>query len=114
MTEFDSVKVINVGKDFCEFPLGRYESDGGFSGEEFRRSVLIPALQKHLKVVVNLDDVTYGLDSSFLEEAFGGLVRHKIYTCDQLMERLIIISNSVPSYVEEIFEYINNAEPGDI
>jgi hypothetical protein len=63
--------------DFTEFPGGRYREDGEFSGEQFRDDVLIPALADHDRVVVILDG-TAGYPSSFLEEAFGGLIRNGI------------------------------------
>lgn len=65
---------INVGIDFTRFPGGRYREDGAFSGEQFREDVLIPALQDNGMLTVFLDGAE-GYPSSFLEEAFGGLVR---------------------------------------
>ncbi|MCF1450158.1 DUF4325 domain-containing protein [Agrobacterium vitis] len=64
--------------DFSHYPAGRDDDDGPYNGAKFRDAVLIPALRQALKngekVVVFLDDVkSYG--SSFLEEAFGGLLR---------------------------------------
>nr|WP_325265573.1 STAS-like domain-containing protein [uncultured Rhizobium sp.] len=64
--------------EFSQYPAGRDADDGPFNGAKFRDEVLAPALQAALKsrgkVVVFLDDVkSYG--SSFLEEAFGGLLR---------------------------------------
>jgi hypothetical protein len=59
-------------------PGGRYISDGPFSGEWFRNEILGPAvataLESEDKVKVELDG-TAGYGSSFLEEAFGGLIR---------------------------------------
>jgi hypothetical protein len=56
---------------------GRHISDGPFSGEQFRDRFLVPALTRAAKtsdkVVVILDGTRYL--SSFLDEAFGGLVR---------------------------------------
>ena len=69
-----TVKIIHVREDFTEFPGGRYREDGTFSGEEFRNDFLIPALDNFDQVLVQLDG-TAGYPSSFLEEAFGGLVR---------------------------------------
>jgi hypothetical protein len=72
-----ATKTIRIKQDFTEFPGGRYREDGDFSGEQFRDDVLIPALNTHDRVVVFLDG-TAGYPSSFLEEAFGGLVRRGI------------------------------------
>lgn len=65
--------------DFSKFPAGRDEDDGPFNGTKFRREVLVPAITKALAtsgeiVEVCLDGVL-SFGSSFLEEAFGGLVR---------------------------------------
>ncbi len=65
---------IDVGKDFTRYPAGRLEEDGPYSGEGFRNRFLLPALSRGEEVIVFLDS-TAGYGSSFLEEAFGGLVR---------------------------------------
>ncbi|MFH2077416.1 MAG: STAS-like domain-containing protein [Pseudomonadota bacterium] len=70
-----SKTVINIGRAYTRFPLGRKKQHGKGSGEEFRELFLLPALQgESPTVVIELDD-TLGYGSSFLEEAFGGLVR---------------------------------------
>ena len=70
----DNKSTIHLAQDFSRFPGGRYRTDGPHSGEEFREEHLEPALRHHEHVSVVLDDVV-GLPASFLEEAFGGLVR---------------------------------------
>lgn len=68
------MKVLKVA-DFAKFPGPRYKSLGKYSGEEFREAVLIPAIEEQGdSLVVDLDGV-FGYGSSFLEEAFGGIVR---------------------------------------
>lgn len=105
---------INIGSDFSEFPLGRFASEGDFSGEKFRKEVLWPALEKYDRVEISLDDVPFGFDSSFLEEVFGGLIRHKLISKKELLKKIFIISKEAPSYEKEIMEYIKTARPGDI
>lgn len=68
------MNVINVARDFTRFPAGRYKSLGKGSGEEFRDKFLVPALKAGHHTVIELDGTT-GYPPSFLEEAFGGLVR---------------------------------------
>jgi hypothetical protein len=99
-------KEIDVGADFTRFPAGRYKSDGKFSGQRFRDDFLIPALCDHREVRIHLDG-TMGYGSSFLEEAFGGLVREGLDKQD-ILRRLILISSD-RSIVEEIQEYIAKA-----
>ena len=68
------MKTINISRDFSKFPGGRYKSIGKGSGEEFRERFLIPALERGEPLVIDMDG-TEGYPPSFLEEAFGGLVR---------------------------------------
>ena len=98
-------KTINIARDFGRYPAGRYAKDGPFSGEEFRNRFLTPALkQADAKTVVEFDGAR-GLASSFLEEAFGGLVRQG-FSPDAVRSHLILQSKD-PSVLEEIEEYIN-------
>lgn len=96
---------IRIADDFSRVPAGRYRNDGPRSGEAFRRDHLAPALRDADKVVVRLDGVE-GYGSSFLEEAFGGLVRVEGYTGEELRRSLIIeTGDSALKY--EIEGYIN-------
>ncbi|MGX7654692.1 STAS-like domain-containing protein [Shewanella putrefaciens] len=98
---------INVS-DFSKYPGPRFERLGPNSGEEFRVKVLKPAVDNSEEVIVNLDNV-FGYGSSFLEEAFGGLVRSGVPKTKML--RLIenLQSNDDPSLKDEIKEYILDA-----
>lgn len=84
---------IHVGNDFSRTPGGRHISDGPFSGEMFRNRLLVPALanarRSGVPAVVILDG-TRGYLSSFLEEAFGGLVRECGFTHAELAKLLDI------------------------
>lgn len=68
------MKTINVARDFSKFPAGRYKATGKGSGEEFREKFLIPSLVENEHTIIELDGAA-GYPPSFLEEAFGGLVR---------------------------------------
>ncbi|QBR40976.1 DUF4325 domain-containing protein [Kerstersia gyiorum] len=99
--------MIDIAKDFSPFAAGRYRTDGPWSGEKFREEVLLPALkQPNIVVQVKLDG-TLGLGSSFLEEAFGGLVRAG-YRLEELKTRLIVQGRK-PSYVNRTWDYIRDA-----
>ncbi|RYF50341.1 MAG: DUF4325 domain-containing protein [Cytophagaceae bacterium] len=80
--------IINVVKDFSKKPYGRYPlNDGLGCGELFRQNLLAPALRKHDHVHVDLDGYNrYG--RSFLDEAFGGLIREEKFTWADLKQRL--------------------------
>ena len=65
-------KVISLAQDFSRHPGPRFVNQGPHSGERFRR-VLVKALSEYERIVVDLDGTT-GIGSSFLDEAFGGLI----------------------------------------
>ncbi|EGR2303306.1 DUF4325 domain-containing protein [Vibrio parahaemolyticus] len=98
---------IVIAKDFSEYPGPRYKSLGCFSAEEFMDELLLPALDKSNVVTVIFDGVL-GFGSSFLEEAFGGLVR-KGYSIDELASRLNFISEDDKYLIPEIWGYIKDA-----
>jgi hypothetical protein len=100
---------ISVARDFSRFPAGRFRTDGPASGEEFRDRLLVPPLSSGALVTVNLDG-TVGYGSSFLEEAFGGLVRHRGLTAAALRQQLQLQARD-PSLSLEIWSYINGAKP---
>ena len=99
---------IAIAVDFTRFPGGRYRELGKFSGQEFREDRLIPLLETEENVRVLLDG-TEGYGSSFLEEAFGGLVRSG-FTREELEAKLDPVAGepSFETYVDEIWEYIND------
>jgi hypothetical protein len=99
---------ISVAKDFSPTPAGRYRTDGPYSGEIFRDEFLYPALTQNEQVEVDLDDAL-GYGSSFLEEAFGGLVRVKKMSPVDLRKKLKIKSTR-KFYYERVWKYIKDAE----
>lgn len=84
--------MIKIASDFSPYPGGRYRTDGDWTGEAFREEKLLPALQADETVVVDLDGVR-GLPPSFLEEAFGGLLREGFKLAD-LQRRLQFVAKS--------------------
>ena len=104
-------KIISVAKDFSRFPAGRHCVDGPFSGEKFREDKLVPALIQSTKVIIDLDGAL-GYGSSFLEEAFGGLVREKGFRAEDLQTKLELRS-SESSLPKEIWGYIKNARSNE-
>ena len=105
----ETIKLVDIGKDFSRYPAGRYETDGPFSGELFRSGFLVPALDSNEKITIELDN-TAGYGSSFLEEAFGGLVRLG-YSSEQI-KTVINLHSEDASLLDEIDEYILDAEQG--
>jgi hypothetical protein len=109
----DKALYISVAEDFSRTPGPRREIQGKFSGEVFRDTILLPKLRKaienHQKLIVDLD-YTAGYASSFLEEAFGGLVRLGL-TRNELLEHLEIKSDHEPFWIDDILnEFIPNGK----
>jgi hypothetical protein len=103
-----TMKTVSVAKDFTRFPSGRHKSKGATSGEGFREIFLEPELREGQEVEVDLDG-TIGYGSSFLEEAFGGIVRSLGITAEDL-NRLLHIKSEDPALVEEVRGYIFDAQ----
>lgn len=101
---------FKISSQFSEFPAGRYPEDGPFNGERFREEIIIPLLSQHDQVTFDLDG-TEGYGSSFLDEAFGGLVRHHNLTLETLRNRLHFIAEEDDSFIDEIWEYIATQRP---
>src|SRR5574344_651467 len=96
---------INICKDYTDTPGGRYISQGEYSGEEFRNTILKPkyleAIEKKETLEIDLDG-GYGYGSSFLEEAFGGLIRELDHDYEQATKIIKIKSNDEPGLIEDI------------
>lgn len=108
--------LINIANDFSDKPFGRYHkeknghlSDGKWTGDRFRDEILLKAFENNTttKIKIYLDDVKRGFGSSFLEEAFGGLIRSGVPK--KTIEKLLIIESNDQDYIDEIWEYIEEA-----
>jgi hypothetical protein len=104
---------IKISNDFSKAPGPRYEVEGKHSGEEFRKHILYPkvldALRTHEKLTVDLDG-TFGFGTSFLEEAFGGLIRENNLALSDLSALITFVSTEEPDLIEEITAYMKQAE----
>lgn len=98
---------VNVAEDFSRYPSGRYKKNGNTSGEEFREKLLEPPLRNGDTIELFLDG-TIGYGSSFLEEAFGGLVRSLKTNSEDILKKISFVSNDT-LLVKEIEEYILDA-----
>nr|WP_278375066.1 STAS-like domain-containing protein [Brucella anthropi] len=89
--------MIDLARDFSPYPAGRFSADGQYSGEAFREDKLVPALEKLIaggsdeKLVINIDGVR-AFGSSFLEEAFGGLLRLGLFSKEEVLRRIDVQS----------------------
>lgn len=96
-------------KDFSRFPGPRYIRLGKFSGEAFREEKLVPALKKSdSPIQVDLDGVA-GYGSSFLDEAFAGLLRRDDIDKAVVIELVNNLkSDDDPLRIEEIRGYVQD------
>lgn len=102
--------VIDISKEFSKTIGGRYESEGEYSGESFRKKILSPkykeAVKNEEKIKIILDGC-YGYPSSFLEEAFGGLARE--LKDKNIYKNMILVCEDEPSLIDNIKNYILKA-----
>jgi hypothetical protein len=99
--------IINIAKEFSRYPAGRILSDGPHSGERFRNDFLVGNIENNKPFVIEFDGAR-GYGSSFLEEAFGGLIRNGM--SKEKVLKLITFSSSDPTLEIEIKEYIDEAK----
>lgn len=105
---------IKVATDFALSPGPRYINEGLHSGEAFREEILKQkmtlAIENKEKLVVDLDN-TSGYGTSFLEEAFGGLIRHNGFKLADILTHLDIISVEEDYLIDDIKSYLEKAKP---
>lgn len=106
------MKIYKIATEFTDAPGPRYKHEGPKSGQEFREDVLLRFLQGAESVLIDLDGVE-GYGSSFLEEAFGGLVREHRIGRDTILQRLKFKSDEDSAYIDQIQRYISDAIPGE-
>lgn len=108
---------IDVAKQFSPYPSGRFPTDGTFNGQRFREEILLPALKSaqtaaDSKVLVDIDGVR-SFGSSFLEEAFAGLIRNGAFSREELKSLLEIVCTKphLAFFKDSIVSYIDDAVP---
>lgn len=104
------VQKVTVATDFSKYPSGRTPADSRYSGERFRKEHILPHFDVGKAVEIHLDGVL-GYGSSFLDEAFGGLLRIEGLSAEDLRERITLIT-SKPELKEEIESYMTGEFKG--
>lgn len=102
---------FNVVKDFSRTPSARVAKEGKYPGTELRDKItpkIKAAIDKNVSFRIDLDGAS-GYGTSFLEEVFGGLIREEHIKLDDLKKCLKIKSDEEPELIEEIWEYIKDA-----
>ena len=101
---------LKISRDYSKMPGGRYRKDGSYSGEDFREKHLIPLYERAKEsgeiLIVNFDG-GYGYATSFLEEAFGGLVRS--LGDRSILSHLEFVSDDDSNTIVKVIAYIKGA-----
>ena len=108
-----NTRTYSIAKTYSRTPGPRYEKEGSYSGEKFRREYFYPALLDAVKdnSVLNVDlDGTFGYGASFLEETFGGLIRHRQLDYDTIVRHIQLKSEEEDYLIEDIMEYLKQAK----
>lgn len=101
------LKTLKV-KDYTLEPFGRYVIDGEGNGEEYRKSYIIPELEKGNDLIIELDGINDEYGSSFLVEAFANIIRKEGYSYEEFKKRITF--KSVHSdWLEELDYFIEEA-----
>lgn len=112
-TKTSPTMTLNVRRDFARAPGPRYRSEGSFSGEEFREGYLLPRLKEAMAgdcvLLIDIDGVA-GFGVSFLEEAFGGLIREDGLTQSTILQHIELKSERLDYLEEEILSYVKDAQ----
>lgn len=110
----DSLKLsISVAMNFSKTPGPRFVRQGPHSGQKFRSSVLAPALNTLPNggaLIVDLDG-TAGYGSSFIDEAFGGLIRSEGFSRQSLLDSIQIKSDEEIELIEDVRQAFMDAKP---
>lgn len=106
-------QTLKISVDFSDTPGPRYKTEGPFSGETFRAEVLHPrikdAIEKDYKLIIDLDGAQ-GYGTSFLEEAFGGLIRNDGLAYADIIKHIEIVSEEEPYLIDDIQNYLKDAD----
>ena len=108
---FQKMKLL-VALEFSKTPGPRYIKEGEFSGELFRKNILLPklieAINKNEKLLIDLDG-TAGFGTSFLEESFGGLIRENNISYSKIIETIEFKSTEEEYLINDINHYLKDA-----
>lgn len=97
---------LDVSK-YTDTPIGRNTLDGPKNGAHYRDNYVIPEFDNYQ--IVKLDFTkTMGTTPSFLEEIFGGIIRKKVMSPQELINRTDVIYK-YESVRRNVIKYINEA-----
>jgi hypothetical protein len=105
------MSVIEIAKEFSTTPGGRFRIMGPDSGEEFRDRLKRELDKTPAETVTVILDGVEGYGSSFLEEAFGGLIRNRLVPAAEALRRVRVIAKDryYTTYADEARGYMEAA-----
>ena len=96
---------LDIAREFSPVPIGRSKDDGKRSAANFREDVLLPKIERAIKngeiLEVDFSGIA-GIDPSFMDEAFGGLVRVHNLSSDNVLKSLRFVSKH--PYFDPLFD----------
>lgn len=99
--------VISIAQDFSKTPAGRFQRDGRYSGENFRKQKLDPLIKEHSFDGVEIDLTGLeGVGSSFWEEAFAGFMREHPEKKQEIFDKITFICKDDASLEPLIRSYM--------
>jgi hypothetical protein len=66
------------------------------------------AIKEKAKLLIDLAG-THGYAPSFLEEAFGGLIREGYFSIEELLKVIEVKCDEMPLYADKVIEFIKGA-----
>lgn len=103
--------IFNVVNEFSRTPSARVATEGKYPGTDLREKItpiIKQAIEQNKSFLIDLDGAS-GYGTSFLEEVFGGLIREEHFKYNDLKACLSIKSDEEPELIDEIWEYIEDA-----
>lgn len=98
--------------DWTSTPGPRFGRLGDFSGEEYRKEIVLPkfrqCLENNEQLEIDLEGPR-GYGPSFLDEAFAGLITYEGYTLDEVNRTLVLSSPTRPWFLKDAKQLIENA-----
>lgn len=104
---------IHIAEELSSYPAGITDRDGPHNADSFREDVLLPkyleAKGRDAELHVHLDGVR-SFSASFLEAAFGGLIRKEDLDKGDLARRLKVVAVEPVNqrYVDAIYRYLSS------
>lgn len=97
----------NFIKEYTEFPGGRFERLGDYSGEDFREKVLRIFFQNNERIEIDATGIVTSFSPSFLDESFGKLAKE--YGLKKFNETIKLFSKDNPNLNDKMMYYVNRA-----